>query len=88
MRELREGPRSARDLSVAVRIPEKDVPLHLEHLERSLKKTEESLVILPAECAGCGYVFQRRTRFTRPGKCPECGATRVDAPEFVIRLEV
>ncbi|EAU65844.1 transcriptional regulator [Stigmatella aurantiaca] len=73
---------TARELSAAVGIPEKDVAEHLVHLQKSLQATGGRLKVLPAECIACGFVFRDRKRFTRPGACPECRATRVDPPAF------
>ena len=72
--ELRKGPASARDLSGAVGIREKDVADHLEHVEHSARARGERLVVEPASCADCGFRFEGRTRLTRPGACPECRA--------------
>ena len=81
---LREGPATARELSERVGIPEKDVPGHLEHLERSLEAHGEKLTIEPAECLACGYAFAGRRKLTRPGRCPECGSERIEPPAFRI----
>jgi transcriptional regulator len=76
--------RTAKDLSAAVGIREKDVAEHLEHLERSLKPEGLRLQVEPAECLACGFVFRDRTRLTRPGACPKCRSTRIDPPAFRI----
>ncbi len=76
---------TARELSARVGISEKDVAGHLEHLEKSLKAGGAALTVLPAECLACGFVFRDRKRLSRPGSCPECRATRVDPPAFLIR---
>jgi transcriptional regulator len=73
---------TARELSGAVGISEKDVAEHLAHLEKSLKASGGRLQVLPAECVACGFVFRDRKRFTRPGACPECRSTRIDPPAF------
>ncbi|MGM0577802.1 MAG: transcriptional regulator [Myxococcota bacterium] len=77
-----EGPLSALDVSQVVRIPEKDVASHLEHLDRSLKNTGERLVVEPAECLACGFVFRERARLTTPGSCPRCRQERIAPPVF------
>jgi len=56
--ELVEGPCSARDLSAVVRIPERDVSGHLEHIRKTIASTGKHLVIIPAECKKCGFVSQ------------------------------
>jgi len=83
-RALREAPATARELSVAVGIREKDVADHLAHLSRSLAQHGERLVVEPATCIACGYSFAERTRLQRPGACPRCRSTRIDPPVFRI----
>jgi len=83
-RVLREGPATARDLSQAVGIRERDVAPHLEHLRRSLRARGERLALSPPECFDCGFAFARRERLTRPGRCPECGGRRIGLPRFAI----
>ena len=84
-RHLRAGPVTARDLSALVRIREKEVISHLEHLERSLRRSGERLVLDPAECLACGYRFKNRRRLSKPSACPRCRAERIAPPVF--RLE-
>ncbi|MDY7225870.1 transcriptional regulator [Hyalangium rubrum] len=80
--EAPEAGLTARELSAAVGISEKDVAEHLVHLDKSLKALGGRLQVVPAECLACGFVFRDRTRFTRPGACPKCRATRIDPPAF------
>jgi transcriptional regulator len=82
--ELREGPRTVRELSVAVGASEKDLTGHLEHLARSIAGTGERLHVEAAHCLACGYRFEDRTRLTKPGRCPACKATRIALPRFSI----
>jgi len=81
-RILAEGPRTAYELSALVRLREKDVVPHLEHLARSLRRTGQRLEVEPACCGDCGYVFRSRTRLTRPSACPRCHGQHVSAPVF------
>lgn len=83
-RALREGPATARELSAASGIRERDVAGHLAHLSRSLPHRGERLVVEPAACLACGYRFSDRARLTRPGACPSCRSTRIDPPVFRI----
>jgi predicted Zn-ribbon and HTH transcriptional regulator len=82
--ELREGPCSARDLSAVVRIPERDVAGHLEHIRKTIAASGMHLVIMPAECKKCGFVFSKRDKLTRPGKCPLCKGESIMEPTFMI----
>jgi predicted Zn-ribbon and HTH transcriptional regulator len=79
---LEEGPATARELSALVRIREKDVGPHLEHLGKSLRRSGKQLVIEPAECLQCGFRFEKRRRFTKPSACPRCRCQRIDPPVF------
>ena len=81
---LRGAPVSARDLSQLVGIPEHDVADHLEHLERSLKRRGDTLVLESPVCLDCGFTFTHRHRFTRPSTCPDCHGRRISLPRFRI----
>jgi transcriptional regulator len=75
---------TAKDLSMMVKIPEKEVSIHLKHIEKSAVARGKTLVVHPFECLSCGYLFKERKRFTRPGRCPKCRDTHVDSPVFRI----
>ena len=77
-------PLSAREISQRASVSEKDVAEHLEHLQRSLRKRGERLVVKPAECLSCGYVFRERAKLTSPGRCPKCQAEHIAASRFKI----
>jgi len=82
--ELRKQAATAKELSRAVGISEKDVAGHLEHLTRSLRASGERIQVTPALCLSCGFTFKARERLTRPGSCPECRGTQIDPPAFQI----
>jgi len=82
---LQEGPLTARELSALVQIREKDVIPHLEHLEKSLRRSGQRLAIQPSECLQCGFRFEKRRRMSKPSACPRCRCQRIDPPVF--RLE-
>jgi len=75
---------SARQLSQAIGLPEKEVHGHLVHAARSLNAGNNRLIIRPAECRQCGYVFENRKRLTKPGRCPRCKGTHLHQPTFRI----
>ena len=84
MELLAEKEMSARQLSQAVRIREKEVYEHLLHIAQTLSTKRKRLVIRPAQCLACGYVFQNRKRFTRPGRCPQCKKSYIQEPTYRI----
>lgn len=81
---LRAEALTARELSTAVGVRERDVAEHLEHLAHSLEARGEELRVDPATCVECGYVFRTRARLSRPSACPSCRSTRIDPPAFTI----
>ena len=84
MTELEQGPFSARDISGLVGIPEKEVAGHLEHIRQSLHRTGRRLIVQPAACMKCGFVFDKRERLTRPSRCPVCKSESLQAPLFCL----
>jgi transcriptional regulator len=72
---------SAKEISADVRVSEKDVYEHLEHIQ---KKKTVSLAVSPAECRKCGYKFTKRERLRKPGRCPECKGESIQEPLFSI----
>ncbi|NNL76364.1 MAG: transcriptional regulator [Desulfobacterales bacterium] len=79
---LNASPMNARELSQRVGIQETEVTDHLAHIARSLEAKEKKLVIQPAVCLLCGYVFKGRKRYTRPGRCPSCKKSHIQSARF------
>ena len=67
-------------ISKEVRQSEKEVAEHLDQIGRS-----GLLTIIPAECNGCGFVFKKRKRPSKPGKCPVCRSTHISQPLFTLK---
>ena len=74
----------AREISSALGVGEKEVYSHLSHVARSVKHQRKTLIIKPAECLGCRYVFQKRKRFTPPSRCPICKNEHIRNPMYRI----
>jgi transcriptional regulator len=81
---LSEGEYGAKNISKIIRISEKEVYEHLEHISRSLKSQKMRLKIVPALCLQCHFKFEGRNRFTSPGKCPKCRGEHIQDPEYGI----
>lgn len=75
---------SAKEISAQVSISEKQVYEHLEHIRQTIKK-EHKLIITPSECRKCSFVFKKRERLKRPGRCPLCRSELIQQPLFSIR---
>ena len=74
---------TAREISAAIGIPEKDVCAHLEHIQ--MHKRDLHLLITPAVCRKCGFVFRKRERLKKPGRCPVCRGELISEPLFSIK---
>jgi transcriptional regulator len=84
MQEIEKGFCSAKDLSAAVKIPEREVYAHLEHIQKTLASSRRRFLIRPAECKRCGFSFSKRDRVKKPGKCPVCRGESIREPLFGI----
>lgn len=81
---LRNAAVTPREISAAVGIREKEVARHLEHIRKSLHATSERFQVVPASCRKCGFVFAKRERMDRPGRCPVCKGESIAEPRFGI----
>jgi len=79
---LSAEPLSARVLSQRVSLAEREVFDHLQSLQKTLKTRGQRLVLTPATCLDCQFVFRKRERLTRPGRCPICRSTHLSEPLF------
>ncbi len=77
-------PLTARQISAEVGIPEKEAYAHLPHVKRTVARLGGRLVVTPAECRQCGYVFRKRERPNRPGRCPVCRGESISEPLFAV----
>ena len=84
---LMAEPLTAKDISALLHIPEKEVFGHLSHVAKSAQASGHRLVITPSVCRSCGFVFNKRTKLTKPGKCPICKGTYCDEPLFALQEE-
>ena len=81
---LQHNPLTAREISEQVGVTEREVYVHLEHVRQSLHREATTLSVLPAECRGCGFMFTKRDRLKRPGRCPLCRGQSISQPRYLI----
>lgn len=74
---------SAQDLANYFKIELREILDDLTHLKRSIKHGK--LIVEPAFCKTCGFIFKERSKVKRPCRCPKCKAERVEAPLFRIK---
>jgi predicted Zn-ribbon and HTH transcriptional regulator len=81
---LSAQPRSASSIAREMGLDRRDVEDDLRHAIRSAEAAGHTIVIEPARCKQCGFVFGA-DRLAKPGKCPECKGSRLF--EAQIRIE-
>lgn len=81
---LQDRSLSAKEVSAQVRVSEKEVYAHLEHIQRTISNRGLTLAIVPPECRKCGFIFRKREKFKKPGRCPVCRCETIQEPLFSI----
>jgi hypothetical protein len=74
-------------LAAELRTSTKVLETDLRSLERSLKAKGRRIVVEPAICIDCGFVFRGRDskRFHDPSKCPRCRGTHLQPGRLSIK---
>lgn len=81
---LSAKPRSVSSLARELNVRAADVEEDLQHVIRSARGVGRKIVIIPARCRACGFLFDER-KLVKPGKCPVCRESRIYEPQ--IRIE-
>lgn len=79
MEILTAEPRTASSLARELGLPRRDVEADLRHMIRSARAAGRQVVVEPARCRACGYVFSE-DKLSKPGRCPSCRSTWVFEP--------
>jgi transcriptional regulator len=81
---LLNRPMSVQQIARAEGESPKTVAADLEHLIQSLKHGDYLLVVSPAQCRKCGFLFGPE-KLQKPSKCPLCKSTWLTEPLVEIR---
>jgi predicted Zn-ribbon and HTH transcriptional regulator len=84
LRILSAQPRSVSSIARELGLARGDVEDDLRHAIRSAEAAGHAVVIEPARCKQCGFVFAT-DRLAKPSKCPDCKGTRLYEPQISIR---
>jgi transcriptional regulator len=76
VRILSLEPRSVSSVARELGVPRGEAEDHLRHAIRSAAAAGHAIVVEPARCRRCGFVFGRE-KLVKPGKCPGCRGTRI-----------
>jgi predicted Zn-ribbon and HTH transcriptional regulator len=80
---LSAQPRSVSAIAREMGLDRRDVEDDLRHAIRSARAAGHEVVIEPARCKQCGFVFDEN-RLAKPGKCPACKGTRLYEAQIYI----
>ncbi len=83
---LKEQELTAKEISQAIGIREKEVYDHLAHISRS-HSLGGKFILIPSTCRECGHVFKKRDRLTPPGRCFLCRSEAITPPRYMIRMD-
>ena len=81
---LAAGPRSVSSLARELGLERRDAEDDLRHAIRSARAAGHRIVVEPARCKQCGFLFGE-DKLSKPGTCPECRGTRIF--EAQVRIE-
>ena len=81
---LATGPRTASSLARELGFDRRRIEDELRHAIRSARAAGYTVVVEPARCKACGFVFDEG-RLTKPGKCPSCRGSRLF--EALVRID-
>ena len=76
---LAAGPRTASSLARQVGLRRGDIEEDLRHAVRSAQASGHDIVVEPARCKACGFLFDA-TVLTKPSRCPVCKGSRLFEP--------
>jgi predicted Zn-ribbon and HTH transcriptional regulator len=77
-------PRTVSRLARELGLPRADVEDDLRHMIRSARAAGHRVVVEPAKCRACGYLFSE-DKLAKPSRCPACRSTWLYEP--VLRID-
>jgi predicted Zn-ribbon and HTH transcriptional regulator len=72
-------PRTASSLARELGLDRRDMEDDLRYMIRSARAAGHEVVVEPARCKSCGFVFEQ-DRLSKPGRCPACRESRIYEP--------
>ncbi len=72
------------EIAFELGIRESEVQEHLIHIQKSVSKRGGRFRMKPPECLRCGFVFRKREKMKKPGRCPLCKSRAISEPLFSI----
>ena len=79
---LSKEEKTAQELANFFQLELKFILEDLEHIKKSI--IPRRLLMKPAFCKACGFVFKERSKISKPSKCPRCKKEGIQAALFRI----
>ena len=84
--EHTEHPLTPRDICDILDIQSESIVIEdIEHIAKTVRSKNQEVIMRPAQCAKCDYLFKSRGTPKRPSRCPKCKSEWIIAPAFLIR---
>jgi len=84
--ESAEQPMTAQEIRDILDLEERSIVYDdIDHIARSVKNQGKEVLVKPASCGKCQYVFKVKGSAKAPTKCPRCKSEWILAPSFLIR---
>ncbi len=84
--EEAEHPLTAQDLCDILGLKNRSLIYEdIEHIAQSVKADGLELLLRPASCGKCNYIFSDRRAAKRPSNCPKCRSQWIVSPGYLIR---
>jgi predicted Zn-ribbon and HTH transcriptional regulator len=86
MLEQTDIPLTAQDICDVLGLKNRSIIYEdIEHISQSVKAEGKEVLLRPASCGKCNYVFSERKKAKRPSKCPKCRSQWILSPGYIIR---
>lgn len=85
MELLSAEPRTVSSLARELGLGRRDVEQDLRHMIRSARAAGHRVIVEPARCRACGYLFGE-DKLSKPSRCPACKSTWLFEP--LVRVEL
>ena len=84
--ERTEYPLTAEEICEQLDIKKRSIVYEdIDHISKSVKRENKELLIRPATCGKCQFVFKVGKSVKEPSKCPKCKSQWILSPAFIIR---
>jgi predicted Zn-ribbon and HTH transcriptional regulator len=81
-----EYPLTAQDICDILDIKKRSIIYEdIDHIALSVKNQGKQVIVSPARCGKCQYIFRKMKSAKAPTKCPKCRSEWILPPAFLIR---